>query len=166
MSGWLHSRARCGDRISVLGPAGECFYVAGKLEQPILLAGTGTGLAPLYGILQDALQQGHRGPIHLIHGALHAGGLYLVDELRRLATRYSNFHYTPAVLSGDHSSEYTVGAIDQVIQTEHPKLTGWRGYVCGDPVIVQKLKKKMFLSGMASRDIYADAFLPSAPATT
>jgi CDP-4-dehydro-6-deoxyglucose reductase, E3 len=43
-----------------------------------------------------------------------------------------------------------------------PKLSGWRGYICGDPAIVQLLKKKLFLSGMASRDIYADAFLPTA----
>ena len=41
-------------------------------------------------------------------------------------------------------------------------LTGWRGFVCGDPGIVQTLKKKLFLAGMASRDIYADAFLPAA----
>ena len=84
MSGWLHDEASAGERVTVLGPSGECFYVPGKEDQPMLLVGTGTGLAPLYGILRDALRQGHRGPIHLFHGALHKGGLYLVDELRRL----------------------------------------------------------------------------------
>jgi CDP-4-dehydro-6-deoxyglucose reductase len=162
MSGWFHEESRVGDRVSVLGPSGDCFYVPGKEEQPILLVGTGTGLAPLYGILRDALRHGHRGPIHLFHGALHSGGLYLVDELRRLVGRYSHVEYTPAVLQGRESDGVAVGSIDQIVLKRFPKLSGWRGYVCGDPALVQLLKKKLFLSGMASRDIYADAFLPAA----
>ena len=160
MSGWLHDGARVGERVTVLGPSGECFYVPGKEEQPMLLVGTGTGLAPLYGILRDALRHQHRGPIHLVHGALHRGGLYLVEELRRLAKRHSHLEYTPAILNGDESEGCAVGSIDQVVLKRFPKLTGWRGYVCGDPDLVKSLKKKLFLSGMASRDIYADAFSP------
>jgi CDP-4-dehydro-6-deoxyglucose reductase len=162
MSGWFHQEAAVGDRVSVLGPSGECFYVPGREEQPMLLVGTGTGLAPLYGILRDALRQGHRGPIHLFHGALHKGGLYLVEELRRLAARYAHVEYTPAVLNGSESDEMAVGAIDHIVLSRFSKLAGWRAYVCGDPAIVQTLRKKLFLSGMSIREIYADAFLPAA----
>jgi NAD(P)H-flavin reductase len=165
MSGWLHDEAHVGEQVSVVGPSGECFYVPGNPEQPMLVVGTGTGLAPLYGILRDALQHGHRGPIQLFHGALHAGGLYLIDELRRLVDRHSQLEYTPAVLNGSESDGMAVGSIDQVVLKRFPKLSGWRGFVCGDPSLVQMLKKKLFLSGMASRDIYADAFLPAAQAS-
>jgi len=164
MSGWLHNGARVGERVTILGPSGECFYVPGKEEQPMLLIGTGTGLAPLYGIVRDALRHQHRGPIHLFHGALHSGGLYLVDELRRLAKRHSQVEYTPSVLNGSESEGLAIGSIDQVVLKRFPKLNGWRGYVCGDPDLVKSLKKKLFLSGMASRDIYSDAFLPAAQA--
>lgn len=162
MSGWLHDEAQMGDRVSIIGPTGDCFYVPGSVEQPLLLVGTGTGLAPLYGILRDALQQGHRGPIHLFHGALHAGALYLVEELRKLGKDYSQFEYTPAVLRGGALDGVAMGAIDQVVLQRLPKLGGWRGYVCGDPGIVQMLKKKLFLAGMASREIFADPFTPAA----
>lgn len=163
MSGWLHSEARIGERVSVLGPSGECFYVPGKEDQPMLLVGTGTGLAPLYGILRDALRHGHRAPIHLFHGALHRGGLYLVEELRRLTASHAHLAYTPAVLQDDECpADLAVGPIDQVVLKRFPKLNGWRGYVCGDPALVQSLKKKLFLSGIASRDIFADAFVPAA----
>ncbi len=162
MSAWLSREAKPGDRVTLLGPNGECFYVAGRPEQPLILVGTGTGLAPLYGILRDALQQGHSGPIHLFHGALQKGGLYLVDELRRIAGNDAHIDYTRAVLNGDAEEGLAVGAIDQVILARYPKLAGWRAYVCGDPAMVQGLKKKLFLSGIASRDIHSDAFLPSA----
>jgi len=152
MSSWLHDRAQPGDRVEIIGPYGDCFYVPGKPEQPLLLAGTGTGLAPLYGVLRDALRQGHAGPIRLFHGAVTEDGLYLADELRHIAEEHSNFEYTPVVLHRD-------GPIDSVLLNHLPRLSGWRAFVCGGPAAVQVLRKKIFLAGAASRDIYADAFL-------
>ena len=75
-SGWVHNELKIGDTVFVQGPAGDCFYTPGYSEQNLLLIGTGTGLAPLYGIIHDALQQGHTGEIHLFHGALNPAGLY------------------------------------------------------------------------------------------
>jgi len=162
MSGWIHDHAKVGDRLTVLGPSGSCFYVPGNEDQPLLLAGTGTGLAPLYGILLDALRHGHRGLIHLFHGAVHEGGLYLVEELRRLAALHPQVEYTPAVLNGNGLDAFPVGPVDQVVLQHRPKLNGWRAFVCGDPAIVNVLRRKIFLAGAASRDIYADAFVPAA----
>lgn len=162
MSGWLHNDARVGDCVTLLGPSGECFHVPGQEDQPLLLAGTGTGLAPLWGVLRDALRGGHRGPIHVFHGAVQADGLYLCDELRQLTELHGNVHYTPVLLSGDPASGAAIGAIDKVILTRIPNLAGWRAYVAGDPDIVRSLKMQLFLAGVASRDILADAFLHSA----
>ncbi|MCA0201874.1 MAG: 2Fe-2S iron-sulfur cluster binding domain-containing protein, partial [Proteobacteria bacterium] len=76
-------RADVGESVIVRGPAGKCFYVAeGARDYPLLLAGTGTGLAPLYGILRAALAQGHGGAIHLFHGVLSEPDLYLDARLR------------------------------------------------------------------------------------
>src|SRR5579862_3119821 len=54
MSEWLYQEARVGAQVHLQGPSGECFYVPGREDQPMLLIGTGTGLAPLYGIVRDA----------------------------------------------------------------------------------------------------------------
>jgi CDP-4-dehydro-6-deoxyglucose reductase, E3 len=164
MSGWLFDQATANDKVALRGPAGDCFYTAGKSEQPLLLAGTGTGLAPLAGILKDALRQGHTGPIHLFHGALRPEGLYLRDELREMAGKHTNVTYTPVVMEGGDAEGIATGAIDRVITATQPKLGGWRGFLCGDPAVVQTLRKKLFLAGMGSREIFADAFV-EAPAT-
>jgi NAD(P)H-flavin reductase/ferredoxin len=161
MSGWLRTEARPGEAVRLQGPAGECFYVPGRPEQPLLLAGTGTGLAPLYGIVRDALAQGHTGPIWLFHGARDARGLYLVEALRELAARYSNLHYRPSVLEGRLGEGIAVGALDALIRAECPKPVGWRAFLCGNPELVVSLRKKLFLAGLSLKDIHADAFLPS-----
>jgi len=161
MSSWLFDEAKVGDAVVLQGPSGECFYVAGQPEQPLLLAGTGTGLAPLYGVLRDALLQGHTGPIWLFHGALEPSGLYLVSELRAIAEAHANVRYIPCVLRGEEAGEVRVGPLDQVLFKDLPKLKGFRSFVCGDPALVTALKKKIFLAGAPLREIYADAFLPS-----
>jgi len=163
MSGWIHHGARPGNRVTILGPSGESFYVPGQADQPLLLAGTGTGLAPLWGVLRDALRNGHRAPIHIFHGATRLDGLYLCDELRRLADEHELVNYTAVLLNGEPSRGIAIGAIDHAILERFPKLAGWRTYLAGDPGVVQSLRKKVFLAGAASRDIFADAFLPSAP---
>jgi NAD(P)H-flavin reductase/ferredoxin len=162
MSGWLRTETRPGDAVRIQGPAGECFYVPGRPEQPLLLAGTGTGLAPLYGIVRDALEEGHAGPIWLFHGARDPRGLYLVEELRELAARHPNLHYRPSVLEGRLEEGVHVGTLDALIRAECPKPVGWRAFLCGNPELVQSLRKKLFLAGLSLKDIHADAFLPSA----
>ena len=161
MSGWLFGAARVEDTVWLQGPVGECFYVPGRPEQPLLLAGTGTGLAPLYGIVRDALARGHTGPLWLFHGARDAAGLYLTEELRALESQHPQFHYRPCVLAGPERVGVTVGPLESVMKEACPRLAGWRGYLCGNPDTVLSLRKKLFLAGLSLRDIHADAFLPS-----
>lgn len=155
MSQWLASDATLGTPVQIQGPSGDCFYLSGREDQPLLLAGTGTGLAPLFGIARDALEQGHRGPLHLFHGAVTATGLYLQDQLAALAASHPNFQYTLTTLEAD-------GPIDQAVLGRIPVLKGWRAFICGDPSVVLTVKKRVFLAGAALNDIHADAFLPSA----
>jgi CDP-4-dehydro-6-deoxyglucose reductase, E3 len=163
MSGWLQSEALPGTSVWLQGPSGNCFYIPGDAGEPLVLVGAGTGLAPLYGILRDALRQGHSGPVWLFHGALTPAGLYLTRELTELAQLHPNFHYIRSVLRDGEGTGAETGELGRSIFARLPRLKGWKGYVCGDPALVNSLRKQMFLGGMASKAIYADAFLPSAP---
>ncbi len=161
MSGWLHHDAKLGDSLELQGPHGSCFYTSGNPEQPLFLLGTGTGLAPLYGIARDALSQGHTGAIHLFHGSLERAGLYLVEELQDLSARYDTFHYHPCILNGHAEDGITVGSIDEIALGQIPQLKGWRVFLCGHPDIVKLMQRKTFLAGASLKEIFADAFLAS-----
>ncbi len=161
MSTWLHDELAIDDELDVSGATGDCFYVPGDPSQNLLLVGTGSGLAPLWGILRDALARGHHGTIHLFHGSHSVVGLYLIDELRTLTQHHENFHYTPCVSSDDVPEGFTPGRADQVALKQYPKLDGWRIYLCGHPEMVAVLKRRAFLSGASLQDIYADPFVIS-----
>lgn len=167
MSNWIADDLSPGDRVDVRGPSGDCFYLPGRPEQPLLLAGTGTGLAPLWGIVRDALGHGHTGPIALYHGAINADGLYMVNELERLAASHENVRYRRCLLEGepDASAGITIGRLDEQLLADFPDLKGWRVFLCGNPDLVNAMRKKAFLAGASMGDIHADAFV-TAPATS
>ena len=161
VSGWVHNALKVGDRVSISPAAGDCFYTAGHPEQSLLLIGTGTGLAPLYGILRDALRQGHSGEIHLYHGSSTPEGLYLVDELKALAAAHPNVHYHPCVSRGTPPEGIAAGRADQKALEDIGKLGGWRIFLCGREEMVKSTRQKAFLAGASLKDIYADPFVPS-----
>lgn len=156
MSGWLCDEARVGERVSLRGPSGSCFYVADP-EQPLLLIGTSTGLAPILGVARDAIAHGHRGPIALYHGSARAQGLYLGDELEALA-REPNVSVARYVLGGPAPKGAIVGAIEDDVLARDD-LASAKAWVCGAPSFVSGLKRKLFLAGMALGDISSDAFV-------
>lgn len=167
MSNFLKEKIETGDAVIVRGPAGNCFYLPEEgRDYPIVLAGTGTGLAPLYGIVKQALAQGHTGEIQLFHGALDEADLYLVRQLQDLAADQSNFRYMPCVLQGEPDRFYVKGNIQDIVMSAMPgDKMRTRLFLCGAPEMVNALKRKAFLSGLASRHIFADAFLPTKSAS-
>jgi len=159
MSNWVFDTLQEGDEVAFFGPAGDCFYVSGKPDQPLLLVGTGTGLAPLYGILRDALKEGHAGAVHLFHASLATPGLYLVQELCDLASQYRHFNYIPCVLHGEAPEGGRQGNIADIPAQAIGSLSGYRVFLCGDPPIVNTLRQKSFLAGASMQDIFSDPFV-------
>lgn len=170
VSQWAHNELRFGDPVRITESNGDCFYLPGNDEQPLLLIGTGTGLAPLYGIVREALRQGHSGQIHLYHGSrvldghATAYGLYLVDELRELEKRHKLFNYHPCISRGKVPDGMRQGRANELALEDHTNLSGWRVYLCGREDMVKATKQKSFLAGASLQDIYADPFLLTSPA--
>jgi len=157
-SEWVHDELKVGDSISVSEPKGHCFYLPDRKEQGMLLVGTGTGLAPLVGILNDALSHGHAGDIHLFHGSSEVEDLYRINEMQQLAEENANFYYTPCVSGGDVPEGISSGRANEVAMKKLPDLKGWRIFLCGHPEMINGMKTQVFLAGASVSDIYTDAF--------
>ncbi len=160
MSEWLYGDDLLGQEVKITGPIGECYYQDVYSDQDLLLVGTGTGLAPLCGILLDALESNHSKKIYLHHGALDEEGLYYVEKLKSLANENPNFEYIPAVLKGD-SDKYNVGNIVDIIKEAKLNVKDTTTFICGDPDIVKAIKEIVFLKGVSSKKIFSDPFVIS-----
>lgn len=157
MSTWLEKQAKIGDELEIRGPIGSCFYANPNNQAfPIILIGTGTGLAPLIGILKDAIAKNHTGSIELIHGGVSHDDLYLDNELRNLQDSLASFTYKPSVLQGNQAP-----SLEELLAASVQEHQNANVYVCGPEEITNKLKMKAFLAGISSSSIYSDAFLIS-----
>ncbi|HVZ34402.1 MAG TPA: 2Fe-2S iron-sulfur cluster binding domain-containing protein [Polyangiaceae bacterium] len=164
MSGWLRSAA--GEPVTLRGPFGDCFYFDGEPERPLCLAGNGTGLAPLLGVLRAALSAGHRGPLRLYHGSLRPEGLYLWQELCALAQQAPQLKLIGSLLEGTPGSDTSPAercalrlmGLDQAV-LEDGVHAEERVYLCGNPDLVRKLQRKLYLAGVPLARIHADPFV-------
>lgn len=150
-----------GMAVSVTGPFGDCVYLPDDIGRPLILAGTGTGLAPLVGVLRAALAAGHEGPISLYHGARTASELYYWKQLvaldlpRTVSVRGVHLEGEVADVPG-----VTKGDLVPLLLAEHPKPATARIYLCGSPTFVQTSKKRLYLAGASLARIHSDPFLP------
>lgn len=163
MSTWLESAV--GEAVLLRGPFGECHYLAGEQDRPLCLAGSGTGLAPLLGIVRAALAAGHRGPIRLYHGSVRRSGLYLWDEVSALQQAHPNLRVTGSVLDGNELEVSTAGSairfqpLAAAIAADGPPRAQERVFLCGNAELVRALQKTFYLSGVPLSQIHADAFV-------
>ncbi|MDO3383609.1 2Fe-2S iron-sulfur cluster binding domain-containing protein [Gilvimarinus algae] len=159
-SAWADQQLAPGDRVNIQGPMGDCTYQA-EPDQSLLLAGTGTGIAPLYGIAREALARAHTGPIHIVYCAREPEGLYWQQALTRLARHHSNVHLQCLVAKGGDSALWREANAYQTVRADYTPLNNYQIYLCGAPSFVAKMRKQCFLAGARPRSVFCDAFEPS-----
>ncbi len=159
MSGWL-SGARPGAPLTLGSPAGECFYLPGNTAGPLLLAGTGTGIAPLLAVARAALADQHPGPVVLIHGAAEPDGLYLGRQCppALAASPGRTVSWRTCVLSD--GEDIAAAATAELAALACPP-GGVRAYLCGGAGSVIRMRRALFMAGLSLADIYADQFVPA-----
>lgn len=188
-SNWLASSVGVGSTLSIQGPMGECFYphVQGHVAQgdsreesasndpetltkSMLLVGIGTGLAPLMGVIADALNAGHSGQIDLIIGGRSETSFYHLELLADLAEQHANLnvqwvclrreskgdiaHLEARVLPHIHEAD-----IYEYTKSTYPDLAGVDVFLCGAESFVRKMKRQCFMAGAGMQDIHADSFI-------
>lgn len=163
MSQWLIHEDVLGQAVQIQGPLGDCYYTPEDDHDTLYLAGTGTGLAPLYGIANDALNQKHQKEIHLFHGSLTVAELYLDKTLLEMQNKYINFYYHPVVLNIEEHCrpEIEEGDISEILMDKIVDIKNSSFYLCGPETLVKSLQKTIFLAGASLKKIHADAFVAS-----
>jgi len=159
-SDWVKHALNVGDSIELQGPLGECYLKADDESTPLVLAAMNTGLAPVLGILKNALAQQHQGAIRVFIGAKDLAGHYLVDEINDLVKPHDHVQVHRVCLE-QASQQQNIQQADiyHLIKSEVANTKGHQVYLCGAESFVKKLKKQCFLAGANMGDIFADAFV-------
>lgn len=159
VSDWL-ATCRPGDEVRLLPPRGRCVYGACPPDVPLLLAGAGTGAAPLLGVVRDALAVAHRGSIEVYLGGRSAASIYNRHEWDALAAHHERLRVHYVLGEPEQPHDRQGHAVDAFVQ-DLGSLQGWRVFVCGSDGFVQRARQSAFLAGAAMQNIQYDRFLPA-----
>ena len=118
-------------------------------DRPLLLLAAGTGLAPLWGVLREALRQGHQGQIRLMHLAREPQEHYLSHGLSELGNQHSNLHMELI------EQENFTAELSALRVTSRQTVA----LVCGSPASVEAFSKRLFIAGLPRSQLLADVFV-------
>ncbi|ERT15671.1 iron-sulfur-binding ferredoxin reductase [Pseudomonas putida] len=132
---------------------GALHYEQDWHARPLWLLAAGTGLAPLLGILREALRQGHQGDIRVMHVAATAQQHYLTAPLAALAVEHPNV-----------SVEFIVAEQLQAwLQGLRLSSRHTVALACGAPGRIEEFARRLFIAGLPRNQLFADAFVDRAP---
>lgn len=157
VSRWLCDDVAIGDVLDLSLPNGDCIYTKAYYDSPLILVGTGTGLAPLYGILQDALYYEHEPDIYFYVAGSDPASLYYQGQLKSLSERHPNLHYS-AVVKRNSSPGQLQGDVVAIVKERHSDMRGYKIFLCGSPIMVNALQRSCFFQSAKKSDIHIDAF--------
>jgi len=158
--GWVFKDLAVGDVVTLSGPYGR-FSFRPMRDKPVLLLGSGTGLAPLKSIVSHLVETGWDDhDVVLYHGVSTVAGLYDREWFEQVEATYDWFSYRPAVSREEHNGR--TGRVPQLLAEDYPRAAGRVAYICGSPDMVEDTMKALMKARLFPRDIYREDFFDSA----
>lgn len=124
---------------------GALHYDPDWQARPLWLLAAGSGLAPLWGIVREALRQEHQGAIRVVHVASEAGGHYLQRELDELARRHPQMEVQ--LLIPEELGPMRLASRQTI------------ALACGSASSVERFARGLFLAGLPRNQLFADVFV-------
>jgi NAD(P)H-flavin reductase len=147
-----------GDVVRVAGPFGEA-YLRESHPGPILLAGGGTGLAPMLSIAKTALRTRAAPSVRLYGGVRRAVDLYAEAALAALMREWPNLSVVTA-LSDERIPGHRHGLVADAVAQDIADARAMTAYLAGPPAMVESVRAVLLARGIAA--IHADPFVSEA----
>jgi propane monooxygenase reductase subunit len=151
-----------GARLVAKGPYGTCFR---REEQPgpMVLVGGGSGMSPLWSILNDHAQSGEQRPVRFFYGARTRRDLFYLEDFIDLASRLDDFRFIPALSNAEAGDGWTgeTGFIHEVLARclREESLGGEiDAYTCGPTPMIDAVMPVFQMAGVAPERLYFDKF--------
>jgi phenol hydroxylase P5 protein len=163
--GWVFKDLAVGDAVSLSGPYGR-FFLREARDEPAILIGGGTGLAPLKAMVVHALEHDLLPRMYLYHGARTREDLYDVEFFTDLQEQYPDrFSYRP-VLSEEEVEGYAHGMVTDAVDADFETCARHVAYLCGPPPMVEAALKTLMRKRLFPRDIYREDFFDASDKAT
>ena len=159
---------RVGADVTVTGPYGTCFRREDR-QGPLILVGAGSGMSPVWSILNDHLNSGEKREVFFFYGARTPSDLFYLERIATLAGDHPELNFIP-VLSHVNGEAWDGerGFVHESVNAKLKELAvDGQGdvYACGPPPMIDALQPVLFMNGFETERIFFDRFTTSSGAT-
>lgn len=162
VSPFFHEVAQVGDEVELRGPIGGHFVWQQADGGPVLLAGAGSGVAPLMSMIRHHARQGSREPMLLLLSARSWQDVIFRDELLALDREEGAFKLVLTLTReaphrhGDYARRIDAPMLCEVLQRMPSPLR--RAYVCGSNPFVSVASEAMIAAGVGPASIRTERY--------
>lgn len=154
-----------GTAVTVKGPFGSCLRREGR-PGPMLLVGGGSGMSPLWSILQDHIASGEQRPIRFFYGARAKRDLFMLEEFAEIAKSLPDFQFIPVLSQAGPDDAWTgeAGFVHEAVERimREQQLSGEiDAYTCGPVPMVDAVLPVLAELGVAPANTHVDKFTPA-----
>lgn len=146
-----------GDRIQTSIPYGV-FTVKEPWQEELVFVGTGTGVAPLRGMIQNLYERGCTKKITLIFGNRYETDILYESEWRQMEKKHPTFRFIPTISRGKTWKGETAYVQDIVKRKFAGKTQGKDFYGCGLGPMCKALKQTLIDLGVERQFIHFEQF--------
>jgi CDP-4-dehydro-6-deoxyglucose reductase len=141
------------------------FFLRTDQTNPIVLMATGTGFAPIKGMVEQAVATGVIADreIVLYWGGRHREDLYMSELADTWAREFPRFRFVPILSRPGPEWTGRTGYVQQNVLSDYTDLSKYDVYACGSPAMVEDARTSLASLGAAApARFYGDEFLTSA----
>jgi propane monooxygenase reductase subunit len=159
-SSLLEGGISIGQELEVKGPYGV-FMLREKSNSDIICIGGGSGMAPLWSLLNNMAERGIERKATYYYGARTRKDLFYLDRLQQLEERLPGFRFVPALSMATPEDEWDgeAGLITEVLDRNlEVGQTQMQAYLCGPPPMIDAAIPVLVRKGISEDRIFFDKF--------
>jgi Na+-transporting NADH:ubiquinone oxidoreductase subunit F len=155
---WMFDYVKAGDAVELTGPYGE--FRLSDTQSPMIFIAGGSGMAPFISILHQMRNTGSTRHAEYFFGGNGICDLYLHEQMAGFEKELSGFRFIPVVSrpSPEDGWQGQTGLVTDAVKKNFTDLSGYEGYLCGSPGMIDASIKTLIGLGMPENKIYYDKF--------
>lgn len=154
-----------GTKLQIKGPYGTCFRRENR-DGAMILVGGGSGMSPLWSILNDHIASGEERPLWFFYGARTRNDLFYLDRFAEIAARTSHFTFVPVLSHAADDGQWggEKGFVHEVVGAHLRRLGLGEDvdvYACGPAPMIEALTPVLQMNDIETERTFFDKFTPA-----
>ena len=133
------------------------FYLREDSQKPIIFVASGTGFAPIKGMIEHAIHTQNKRKMVLYWGAKTQADCYMNDLAKSWASEHG-ITYIPVLSRADREWAGRTGYPQDAVMADYADLSGVEVYACGAPKMVDLALQAFKTKGLSEDAFFSDAF--------